>query len=1834
MINASTDFIQAIQDGRTDYLMQISVTLKSGTTITLDEEKIWGDSVKLEDATAQGDDFAVGAFVSTKLSFSINNMSGAYSDDILYNFADAEMSVELGLDIDGTVEYITLGTFWVDDVDYDGSLISFVCTDRARFFNKPYTSVYNSGTATIRQLLTEAVVTCLGSSSYLMSETFPNEDYTVKLPFSHDSITFADVVAMVAQLGGCFAKIGADGKLYIKTYPTISEYIHPDNRYDPVYAEGHGYHVIRSLKSAKIQKHDCQVTKISVIEETGDSEPGTASYPTGGADDYVIEVSGNRLISAGQSYSAALGIWSVVGGRRFRPLSISTLTNPLIEAGDVMYVVTGKDYEYSELKTRGNDYINTADDKRINAGKLSDGIYFSFITSRSMTLGSGVTIECAGAPVVADGQAQTSYTELSKAIAKERQIADINEQRAAAAREQLEESIYNSLGLYQTEETQPGGGVIKYYHDKPELSNSQYIWKFDADSITVSADGGVHWSAAFDARGNALLKYLAVDQISATWIKTGILDADLLTTGTIQSPNNPDNYWNLATGELHLGGSDIVTVSNVIYEYATGSDPVNAPETGWSTSSPEWSSTEYIWARSVTIYTDGDSVTGTPVCIQGPAGSTGPRGVSIVAATPEYAMNTSMEVAPPSSSFTPDIPELPAPEVGQPNYYIWTRFKVEYSEGSPTYSTPKVDTALNAYYLGYHTFINDTDHLKSEYEKLERYVGYSTIITHNDGEHILIEDGTESGKQIAVMTSNMVEMLSETTRTFNTKLEQTAEQITAAAASTYETKNAAQTKYGELYAGIEINAEGINSVAERTEKQYNSLSEFAGISGILTKSNEYIVTQDSPEGDNRKPIVSVSGVLYDTMREIQTSARTEIQQTADAITQTAAATYATQSALGTYVRESNSKIDQTAEEITLQVNKRVKRTDLDGNQFDGAEEDSTAQIHLKSDAITSVVVDDSNTSLATFVNQTKNEITQIASDVEDEKALAGFYNLLTNENTAQYPSTGIGTKSGESIVANAGDIFNRLHLLQAENATAIQQTEDRIALVATDMETNIAAIQVYADRINMRAEDAYGNAGEANLKANTLEFYFTHPGNGLLWDAENNKLKLNVAGAGLEIDNGALKFKLSDVILNIKNGLNLTFGDIDGLGSRFSWTAENGLQINLGQSSSLYWDNNGNLKVNVSSLSINAHNVLATSGNYSEAIDSVFEVDENGIRIKSSKTRSLMRVTQDALGHDVIQKLNTSTNTYEDVTTYAYDTDGDLVNLPVSDAILATSLITNSKPSLQETLEKFVAKLSGNMFTYTVESGGEVLEDGSLEFTSKGVMSLFGAKQLTLSSAKLNLNPEGVRVAFDNVSDFISFSKSNQDPTSASYKSDNTAAIKFKYGSGSNDVYSEINKNGMYFYAATDSNNRKPKIAEYTQAGVNYYAGAYQTLSGTSDQNPELMMISAGDRTIKFKTGNLLWHNNAVSNPSALVIDGVNSEIRFYAGEFDSDYLNRVTLKINKTDGVVINYPGTSKKCSQFSSDGLKFYANTTDNDLNVTFKTLSYLEFSNFYMLGAKPIIISSNNTDDMLRLGTNGIISIEGSINGPIIKARSSSAIGTSNNQDYNVYIKNAYIPKTITQDIYPPVASPITIHNSISVQGDISATGNLSATYSQLDAENGRFRFSSDVINGYYRWRFRDRLDNDNDYFIDVYNSVPDASKNNAKIYFGYNVYFDESISAANVYNRSDLRLKKNISQSTVKALEALTAIDIKSFDIIKDDRHVTAGIIAQQLREVAPELVQGDTELSINSTELLNYCVKAIQELADIVGYKPKKKAEWKDPYTLEEKLAYNELHSHK
>lgn len=116
----------------------------------------------------------------------------------------------------------------------------------------------------------------------------------------------------------------------------------------------------------------------------------------------------------------------------------------------------------------------------------------------------------------------------------------------------------------------------------------------------------------------------------------------------------------------------------------------------------------------------------------------------------------------------------------------------------------------------------------------------------------------------------------------------------------------------------------------------------------------------------------------------------------------------------------------------------------------------------------------------------------------------------------------------------------------------------------------------------------------------------------------------------------------------------------------------------------------------------------------------------------------------------------------------------------------------------------------------------------------------------------------------------------------------------------------------------------------------------------------------------------------------------------------------------------------------------------------------------------------------------------------------------------------------------------------------------------------------------------------------------------------------IYTNINMHGYSIKGQSDARMKKNIVDTPVNALDVINGVDMKAFDWIENGEHEMIGIIAQQLQEVAPELVyeEDDGHLSIYTLKLVYYCMKAIQELSGV-----KKRTTWKDPYTLLDKKVF-------
>ena len=103
----------------------------------------------------------------------------------------------------------------VDSPYQNSSLITLTCEDNMLLFDRDYSESKLIYPATRAQILRDACEVCGVSLETL---TFDNSDYIVNTRPSDEKLTFRQVIAWTAQLGGQFLRCNSDGKLFCGWY--------------------------------------------------------------------------------------------------------------------------------------------------------------------------------------------------------------------------------------------------------------------------------------------------------------------------------------------------------------------------------------------------------------------------------------------------------------------------------------------------------------------------------------------------------------------------------------------------------------------------------------------------------------------------------------------------------------------------------------------------------------------------------------------------------------------------------------------------------------------------------------------------------------------------------------------------------------------------------------------------------------------------------------------------------------------------------------------------------------------------------------------------------------------------------------------------------------------------------------------------------------------------------------------------------------------------------------------------------------------------------------------------------------------------------------------------------------------------------------------------------------------------------------------------------------------------------------------------------------------------------------------------------------------------------
>ena len=510
MRKVTSDFKNQIERDNRNYYEWVDITLKDGTVLNLTNKNIWNSGIKIEDAVSDTSEFQIGTAIINKATVTLNNLYDDFTD---YDFNEAKIVIYIGyniatttveeswrdingeqiLDVNGN-EIILLhnGTFFekvkmftgtvVDSPYQNSSLITLTCEDNMLLFDRDYSESKLIYPATRDQILRDACEVCGVSLETL---TFDNSDYIVNTRPSDEKLTFRQVIAWTAQLGGQLLRCNSHGKLCCGWYDL--------KNYEADTVNEEYFDVIASNSSVTVNSEDVIITGIQVTAyQENQSEKEAADTSLYGKTGYVIAISDNKLIEKGTASTVAAMIGERVTGMRFRPFSASTLNNPTYEAGDICIIKDRKGASYK-----------------------------SFITSSTFQVGKYHTVQCGAKSAAKNSSKQ--YSIFSQAQVENRKNFQREKTEREKAVEEFNKALDSASGMFPTEVKQEDGSTILYVHDKKTLKDSKNVFKITSDAVGFSTDGGKTYPFGFTINGDFLTRILYAIGINADYINTGAI---------------------------------------------------------------------------------------------------------------------------------------------------------------------------------------------------------------------------------------------------------------------------------------------------------------------------------------------------------------------------------------------------------------------------------------------------------------------------------------------------------------------------------------------------------------------------------------------------------------------------------------------------------------------------------------------------------------------------------------------------------------------------------------------------------------------------------------------------------------------------------------------------------------------------------------------------------------------------------------------------------------------------------------------------------------------------------------------------------------------------------------------------------------------------------------------------------------------------------------------------------------------------------------------------------------------------------------------------------------
>lgn len=334
---------------------------------------------KIESSCYVNDNF-IGTAVAKKITVEMFNNGQ-------YELENKKISVKTGIEIDGKIEYIPMGTFIIEKPTTEevSTNTQFVGYDYMIKFNATYVDRVTYPIKTVEllkdlcnQVGVECGITEFTNSNYMiLGNPFTNNE---------DSKT---VLSNIAQLAGGFAYIGRNNKLYIKTLETTDKLLRVKDIHFMSVADFNntiinttvsssdiadekidGNNYFEFSKNNKFGKVNSLILRLSQVEGENTVIQDEDSIKKEGLTE--ITIADNYFLTSNEEREKVIdALWNKLKGLEYLPFEIKDYGFPYLDLGDMICI---KD-------TEDNEYISYVFDYTFNY----NGIYSGNLKAKALT---------------------------------------------------------------------------------------------------------------------------------------------------------------------------------------------------------------------------------------------------------------------------------------------------------------------------------------------------------------------------------------------------------------------------------------------------------------------------------------------------------------------------------------------------------------------------------------------------------------------------------------------------------------------------------------------------------------------------------------------------------------------------------------------------------------------------------------------------------------------------------------------------------------------------------------------------------------------------------------------------------------------------------------------------------------------------------------------------------------------------------------------------------------------------------------------------------------------------------------------------------------------------------------------------------------------------------------------------------------------------------------------------------------------------------------------------------------------------------------------------------